>query len=123
MLSRMSHHLVVLQEENSLGLFHAQLLVPNRVFGWRAEQAGSERTCPRGCLDGRREGWVGPKRQYSAQMRVESVLRKMADGANPAEFCPTCAPPFYLCFARLLHATAKLMAEMGEAVREELAAG
>ena len=66
----------------------------NRVFGWRAERAGSERTRPRGCLDGRWEGWVGSRREYSAQMWVGSVLRKVADGANPAGFRPSRTPPF-----------------------------
>jgi len=52
--------------------------LPYRVFGWRAERAGSERTRPCGCLDGRREGWVGSRREYS----------------NPAGFRPSRAPPF-----------------------------
>ena len=40
-------------------------LISNRLFGWRATPARSERTHPRGCLDRRAEGWVGSKREYS----------------------------------------------------------
>jgi len=56
----------------------------NRVFGWRAGRAGSERTRSRGCLVGGWKGWVGSRVEYSSQMRVGLVRQNLADGAAPA---------------------------------------
>jgi len=61
----------------------------SRVFGWRAERAGSERTHSRGCLVGGWEGWVGSRVEYSSQMRVGPVPQNLADGAAPTGLAPT----------------------------------
>jgi hypothetical protein len=61
----------------------------NRVFGWRAGRAGSERTHFRGCLVGGWEGWVGSRVEYSSQMRVGPVRQNLADGAALARLAPT----------------------------------
>ena len=61
----------------------------NRVFGWRAGRAGSERARSCGYLVGGWEGWVGSRMEYSSQMQVGLVRQNLADGAAPAGLAPT----------------------------------
>jgi hypothetical protein len=57
-----------------------------RVFGWRVERARSEPIRSRGCLDGRADGCVGSRREYSPNIGVHLIPQNLRDGADPLGF-------------------------------------